>query len=255
MLTRTNVVYAGANDGMLHGFRSGYFSAPNVYDNANNDGAEMVAYVPGYIVNTIQTTTAANNYSDPQYGHHFDVDAAPGTGDLFYGGAWHTWLVGGLGPGGNAIYALDITNPGEGGAMNFSEASASSTVLGEWSILNGVTKLELRQRCQSRDEPLRQQFRQDLRSPADTPFSQWQLGRRVWQRQQKCDRRWRHLRDARQSDERSHHVLLSEHPHRLPHTRPLQRDLLHHAPRISMGITLRTTCTRGTCWGISGAST
>ena len=39
------------------------------------------------------------------------VDATPGTGDLFYNGLWHTWLYGGLGAGGNAIYALDITNP------------------------------------------------------------------------------------------------------------------------------------------------
>jgi len=144
MQTRTNVVYAGANDGLLHGFRSGYFSAPNVYQSATNDGQELLAYMPGYIVNTIQTlATAASNYSDPQYGHHFDVDAAPGTGDLFYGGQWHTWLVGGLGPGGNAIYALDVTNPGLTGANNFSEApaAAASTVIGEWSLLAGVTNL------------------------------------------------------------------------------------------------------------------
>ena len=113
MGTRTNVVYAGANDGMLHGFRSGYFDATNTYQPASNDGYEVMAYVPGYIVNHIQNANfAPNNYSDPQYGHRFDVDAPPGTGDLFYGGAWHTWLVGGLGPGGKAIYALDVTNPG-----------------------------------------------------------------------------------------------------------------------------------------------
>ena len=44
-------------------------------------------------------------------------------------GQWHTWLVGGLGPGGNAIYALDITNP-----TQFTEANAANTVIGEWSI-------------------------------------------------------------------------------------------------------------------------
>jgi type IV pilus assembly protein PilY1 len=139
MLTRTNVVYAGANDGMLHGFRSGYFSAPNTYQPANNDGYEVMAYVPGYVVNSIQNAVfEPANYSDPQYGHHYDVDAPPGTGDLFYQGAWHTWLVGGLGPGGSAIYALDITNPGLAGATDFSEngtppGTPGTTVIGEWA--------------------------------------------------------------------------------------------------------------------------
>lgn len=138
---RTNVVYAGANDGMLHAFRTGYFSSPTSYQAASNDGYEIMAYVPGYIVNSIQTNFDPNNYSDPQYGHRFDVDAAPGTGDLFFGGQWHTWLIGGLGPGGNAIYALDITNPGMSGASNFSEANAANTVIGEWSYQNGTTNL------------------------------------------------------------------------------------------------------------------
>jgi type IV pilus assembly protein PilY1 len=140
MGTRTNVVYTGANDGMLHGFRSGYFDATKTYQQGSNDGWEVMAYVPGYIVNHIQNATfAPTNYSDPQYGHQFDVDAPPGMGDLFYGGAWHTWLVGGLGPGGNAIYALDVTNPGLAGGDNFAEtgtalqSTPANTVVGEWS--------------------------------------------------------------------------------------------------------------------------
>jgi type IV pilus assembly protein PilY1 len=131
--TRTNVVYAGANDGFLHGFRTGSYTAANVYDSGStNDGLEVLAYMPGYVVNNIQTALAADDYSAPQYGHHFDVDAPPGTGDLFYGGSWHTWLVGGLGAGGSAIYALDITDAG-----NFSEGNAASVVVGEWSSSPG----------------------------------------------------------------------------------------------------------------------
>ncbi len=141
MLTRTNVVYTGANDGMLHGFRSGYFTSPTTYQAAANDGYEVMAYVPGYIVNSIQNANfAPTNFSDPQYGHRFDVDATPGTGDLFYQGQWHTWLIGGLGAGGSAIYAIDITNPGLAGGINFGEtasgatpAGPASTVIGEWS--------------------------------------------------------------------------------------------------------------------------
>src|SRR5204863_1253704 len=57
-------------------------------------------------------------------------DAMPGAGDLFYGNAWHSWVVGGLGPGGSAIFALDVTNPT---TSNFTEANAASLVIGEWS--------------------------------------------------------------------------------------------------------------------------
>ena len=130
---RTNVVYAGANDGMLHGFRSGSYSSTNTIIQTNNDGQEVMAYVPGYIVQTIQNATSvAHNFSDPQYGHKFDVDATPGVGDLFYNGVWHTWLVGGLGPGGNAIYALDISDP-DTAFVSETSAAAANVVKGEWS--------------------------------------------------------------------------------------------------------------------------
>jgi type IV pilus assembly protein PilY1 len=126
---RTNVVYAGANDGMLHGFRSGAYDSTNTYVKTNNDGQEVMAYVPGNVISNIQSSIATRNYSDPQYGHKFDVDAPPGTGDLFYGGLWHTWLVGGLGAGGKAIYALDVTDPD---SYFSTEANASTVVKGEW---------------------------------------------------------------------------------------------------------------------------
>jgi len=138
---RTNVVYAGANDGFLHGFRSGYFSTPTTYQESTNDGLEVLAYMPQQVLKNIQTASlnptgtglgynSPDNYSDPQYGHHFDVDAPPGTGDLFYGGKWHTWLVGGLGPGGQSIYALDITDPT---VFSESSANAAAVVIGDWS--------------------------------------------------------------------------------------------------------------------------
>ena len=126
--TRLNVVYTGANDGLLHGFRTGAYNASNVYVPALNDGYEVLAYMPAAIVNTIHSTTPALDFSNPQYGHNYYVDATPGTGDLFYQGTWHTWLVGGLGPGGRAIYALDVTQP-----ANFSEGNAARIVIGEWS--------------------------------------------------------------------------------------------------------------------------
>jgi type IV pilus assembly protein PilY1 len=101
--------------------------------------------MPSYTLNHIQTTTSADNYSDPGYGHEFDVDASPGTGDVYYNSAWHTILVSGLGAGGSALFALDVTNPentSDSDGPVFSETNASSIVLGDWSTTTnsaGVT--------------------------------------------------------------------------------------------------------------------
>jgi type IV pilus assembly protein PilY1 len=132
--SRLNVIYAGANDGFLHGFETGSEDiSGNVINTAAtpNNGLEIMAYMPGAVLNTIHNSTNTSlDYSNPQYAHNFFVDATPGTGDLFYGGSWHTWLVGGLGAGGAAIYALDVTNPS---LSNFNEINAATLVKGEWS--------------------------------------------------------------------------------------------------------------------------
>jgi type IV pilus assembly protein PilY1 len=139
---RLNVVYTGANDGLLHGFRAGSFDSSGNFVTTQNDGREVLAYMPSQALATIHSTTSSLDYSNSQYSHNFFVDAAPGVGDLYYKGAWHTWLVGGLGPGGQAggpisdpkasaggaLYALDITDPSQ-----FSESNAATLVIGEIS--------------------------------------------------------------------------------------------------------------------------
>ncbi len=164
--TRLNVVYVGANDGLMHGFRTGAFNDDGSYNaNAPNDGVEVLAYMPNVVVKDIHegmdppdptaspaTTTptydATLDFTNPSYGHNFFVDSTPDADDIFYGGSWHTWLVSGQGAGGNAIFALDITNPGSYNTYNsgtatgtpagisdplFTESNASSLVIGEWT--------------------------------------------------------------------------------------------------------------------------
>ena len=143
---RLNVVYVGANDGMLHGFASGQNTGKN-FDQSTNTGQEVIAYVPSLALDSIHSTTAALDYSGLTYAHNAYVDATPGMGDLYYnsgsGAAWHTWLVGGLGDGGNAtgvlgsttgtaageIYALDVTNP----SYAATETMAAAAVIGDWT--------------------------------------------------------------------------------------------------------------------------
>ncbi|MFC3650620.1 PilC/PilY family type IV pilus protein [Dyella humi] len=123
--TRTNAVYEGANDGFLHVFRAGAYDSNGNYVSTNNDGQELMGYMPQAVLQTIHSATASLDYSSTQYSHNYFVDATPGTGDLFYGGKWHTWLVSGIGAGGNDIFALDITAP--------STTMGSGNVIGEWS--------------------------------------------------------------------------------------------------------------------------
>ena len=130
-MSRSNVVYAGSNDGFLHGFRAGSHTAAGKVNLATSDGYELMAYMPSSVLKRISRVTVtggspnyAQDFTHEQYAHNYYNDAPPGTGDVFYGGKWHTWLMSGLGAGGSTVYALDVTDPD-----NFTAAN----VIGEWS--------------------------------------------------------------------------------------------------------------------------
>ena len=106
---RTKMVYVGANDGMLHGFDA-------------TTGAERLGFIPGGVFGNLLELTK------PNYTHRFFVDGTPTVGDAFYGGNWHTVLLGSLNKGGKSIFALDITNP-----SGYAEASASSVFRWEFT--------------------------------------------------------------------------------------------------------------------------
>lgn len=89
---RQGMVYAGANDGMLHGFNA-------------TTGAETFAFIPSVVIPRLK------NLALPSYSHQYYVDGPPSMGDAFFQNVWHTMLVGGLNKGGQEIYALDITDP------------------------------------------------------------------------------------------------------------------------------------------------
>lgn len=88
---RKKALYVGANDGMLHAI------------NATN-GDELFAYVPNAVIPYLM------NLANPDYQHQFFVDGSPNSGDAYLGG-WKTILLGTLGAGGKAVFALDITDP------------------------------------------------------------------------------------------------------------------------------------------------
>jgi type IV pilus assembly protein PilY1 len=92
--TRQGMVYVAANDGMLHAFNA-------------STGAEEWAYIPNSVLPNLYKL-ADKNYATQ---HQYFVDGTPVQADVYFGGAWHTILVGGLAGGGRGYYALDVTNP------------------------------------------------------------------------------------------------------------------------------------------------
>ena len=100
--TRKKALYVGANDGMLH--------AINAADTAAlGGGDELFTYVPSAVVANL------NSLASPDYTHRYFVDGSPNSGDANLGTAdtpvWKTILLGTLGAGGKAVFALDITDP------------------------------------------------------------------------------------------------------------------------------------------------
>lgn len=103
------MVYVGANDGMLHGFDGG-MNAKGVV--TGNGGAESFGYIPatalGHMGNLLFPYNAAD-LNDQKFDHRYYVDGQISVGDTFYGGNWHTTLVGASGAGGRSVFALDVT--------------------------------------------------------------------------------------------------------------------------------------------------
>ncbi len=107
------VLFAGANDGMLHGFR-------------DSTGAEVFAFVPRAVMPNLHQL-AKKSYDHLYYvdGPNVETDAC-----LTGGSACTTWsnlLLGTTGAGAKSVYALDVTNPMSMSASNIKWEITPST--------------------------------------------------------------------------------------------------------------------------------
>ncbi len=100
---RTPMVYAAANDGMLHAFYAGTSASDT------QGGQEAWAVIPSMVLPNLYKL-ADDNYAN---NHTYSVDGTPSVGDIYdtTAGSWKTILVAGLNSGGKGYYALDVTNP------------------------------------------------------------------------------------------------------------------------------------------------
>lgn len=127
---RTPVVYVGANDGMLHGFKA------TAKDEGGGD--EVIGYVPSFVSST-DSDKGLHYLTKPGYEHRYYVDLNLEVVDVFTKGrrdngnvdptrAWRTVLIGGSRAGAKGIFALDVTDPD-----SFSEDNAAQHVLWEFT--------------------------------------------------------------------------------------------------------------------------
>ncbi|WP_066961786.1 pilus assembly protein [Microbulbifer sp. Q7] len=124
---RREVLYVGANDGMLHAFDA-------------TTGKELFAYVPAGIYEKLRKLSATD-YGTSSNPHTYNVDGPLFVGDAFVNGRWRNVLVGTLGAGGRGLFALDVTNPDgfdEGDVLfDFTDEDLLS---GEFTKLGNITR-------------------------------------------------------------------------------------------------------------------
>jgi type IV pilus assembly protein PilY1 len=121
---RDRVLYAGANDGMLHAFHAGDFhtgddlATPEMEDGYYDygTGTELFGYVPSFLLDKLKFLS----HNIPRTVYY--VDGSPAAAEAWLGDGsgsditkvtseWATVLVSGLREGGAGYTALDITDP------------------------------------------------------------------------------------------------------------------------------------------------
>lgn len=130
---RDPVLYIGSNDGMLHAINA-YKNVSSTTTPVTDGGEEILAYVPRALYHKLPAL------ADSDYEHDYYVDGKTTYADAFFSDKmWHTVLAGTLHGGGQALYALDITDPKNivtTAYPSFDEADADNLALWEFSDAN-----------------------------------------------------------------------------------------------------------------------
>ncbi|MES2951950.1 MAG: PilC/PilY family type IV pilus protein [Pseudomonadota bacterium] len=108
---RNAVLFTGGNDGMLHAFQDSQSVPP-----AATDGREIFAYVPRAVYGNLEKLADKNYGTTALLPHQYFVDGPLAEADAYVkapgatGASWRNYLMGTLGAGGRAVFALDVTD-------------------------------------------------------------------------------------------------------------------------------------------------
>ena len=121
---RTEVVIAGANNGILHAFKA-------------SDGEELWGYIPPIVFDNLERIPSSKaNTTNAVYG----VDSSPVVKDIYFDDLgngnkrWRTVLISGVGAGGKGFFALDITDIDNPKHLFAFKNDASAKVVHHWDI-------------------------------------------------------------------------------------------------------------------------
>jgi hypothetical protein len=117
---RRSMVWVGANDGMLHAIDARL-------------GKEVWAFIPFNLLPKLNTLRSGQPVGE----FRFFVDGSPKVADVKVGGAWHTYLVMGEGPGGTFYQTFDVTLANMASTVN-PESDSISDVLSYFSSAASV---------------------------------------------------------------------------------------------------------------------
>lgn len=94
---RRAVLFAGANDGMLHAFA-------DAAEGGVAAGQEVFAFIPRGALPKL------SQLASPNYDHLFYVDGQQNETHAYVNGGWKSLLIGSMGAGGKSVYAINITD-------------------------------------------------------------------------------------------------------------------------------------------------
>jgi len=89
-----DMLYVGANDGMLHAF-----------DATQGGGDELFAFAPDAVFDNLA------ELADPDYTHQFFVDGQVRVADARYQNNWESVLVASAGAGAQSVFTLNVSDP------------------------------------------------------------------------------------------------------------------------------------------------
>ena len=124
-VNRKEIVYAGANNGILHAFDA-------------SNGEELWGYIPPNVLGNFEKIPSSKaNSTNAIYG----IDGSPVVKDIFFDDTpndgsnnprWRTILLSGLGSGGKGLFAIDVTNPSSPTHLFAINHNGSDQVVQHW---------------------------------------------------------------------------------------------------------------------------